>query len=96
MESSGVVKGVWGHLPSPHSCQYNTRDFLKIDEKIGGGQGSSKSSEKQRAWPKYFHLCPLTFIAGATPLVERVLAIYLTIIVTEIFGELSVTAYHRE
>ena len=50
-----------------HFCQDGTRDFYKIDENIGRGRGSSKSSEKWRAWPKSFHLCP-HFTALATPL----------------------------
>ena len=29
-----------------------------IDQKLGGGGGSSKSLKKYRAWPKHFHLCP--------------------------------------
>ena len=33
----------------PHFCQDGARDFLKIDEKIGVGWGSSIFSEKQRA-----------------------------------------------
>ena len=32
-------------LPPPHFCQDGARDLPKIDEKIGGGGGSSKSSE---------------------------------------------------
>ena len=31
---------------SPHFCLDGTRDFLKLDEKIGVGRGSGKSSEK--------------------------------------------------
>ena len=37
---------------APCFCQDGSRDFLKIDEKIDGGGGSSKSSEKQRTWLK--------------------------------------------
>ena len=31
---------------APHLCLDGAQDFLKIDEKIGGGGGSSKSLEK--------------------------------------------------
>ena len=37
--------GFEGQSPS-HFCQDGARDFLKIDEKIGVGRGSGKSSEK--------------------------------------------------
>ena len=31
-------RGVWGAI-SPNFCQDDVRDFLKIDEQIGGGRG---------------------------------------------------------
>ena len=39
-----VTEG-WG-INAPHFCQDGARAFLKINEKIGGGGGSSTSSEK--------------------------------------------------
>ena len=49
LSSSGVATGGgdWGAITIP-LCQYAARDFLKIDEKIGVGRGSSKSSEVKR------------------------------------------------
>ena len=35
----------------PHFCQHGARYCAKADEKIGGGGGSSKASEKYRARP---------------------------------------------
>ena len=49
--------GEFGGIAFSHFCQDGARDFLKIDEKIGLG-GHSKSSEKEWAWPKDFHVCP--------------------------------------
>ena len=64
------AQGYEGDCPPPHFRQNADRDFLDIDEKIGVRMGSSKSSEKKRAWSNNFDLCPLTFIALATPLVR--------------------------
>ena len=49
-KSVGAIPVAWprGSLEgncSPHICQDGARDFLKIDEKMGVGRGSGKSSE---------------------------------------------------
>ena len=43
-----------------HFCQDGSQDFLKIDYKIGGAGGSSKSLEKKRAWQS-ISFCPSHF-----------------------------------
>ena len=51
---------------APHFCQHGAGDYAKVDEKIGGGGGSSKASERYRAWPKIIFIAH--FLARATPL----------------------------
>ena len=45
-EPSGVAPVA--SICPPHFYQGGAQDFPKIDEKIGVGRGSSKSSEKER------------------------------------------------
>ena len=43
--------GVWGTIaPRPLFCQSGGRDFLKIDEKIGGGWGGLVAKLSENFW----------------------------------------------